>query len=57
VIASSRACHEAARALGCRLDSPFQTMAFLGLSVIPHLKLTDRGLVDVDAFELVDLWL
>jgi adenine deaminase len=57
VIASSRACHEAARALGCRLDSPFQTMAFLGLSVIPHLKLTDRGLVDVDAFELVGLWL
>ncbi len=57
VIASSRACHEAARGLGCRLDSPFQTMAFLGLSVIPHLKLTDRGLVDVDAFELVDLWL
>ena len=31
-------------------------MAFLALSVIPHLKLTDRGLVDVDAFELVDLW-
>ena len=57
VIASSRACHDAAQALGCRLDSPFQTMAFLGLSVIPHLKLTDRGLVDVDAFELVDLWL
>ena len=56
VIAASRACHEAARDLGCRLDSPFQTMAFLVLSVIPHLKLTDRGLVDVDAFELVDLW-
>ncbi len=55
VIAASRACHEAAHDLGCRLDSPFQTMAFLGLSVIPHLKLTDRGLVDVDAFELVDL--
>ena len=56
VIAASRACHEAARDLGARLDSPFQTMAFLALSVIPHLKLTDRGLVDVDAFELVDLW-
>ena len=56
VIAASRACHEAAHDLGCRLDSPFQTMAFLVLSVIPHLKLTDRGLVDVDAFELVDLW-
>jgi adenine deaminase len=56
VIAASRACHAAAHDLGCRLDSPFQTMAFLALSVIPHLKLTDRGLVDVDAFELVDLW-
>jgi len=56
VIAASRACHEAAHDLGCRLDSPFQTMAFLVLSVIPHLKLTDRGLVDVDAFELVDFW-
>jgi adenine deaminase len=56
VIAASRACHDAAHALGCPLDSPFQTMAFLALSVIPHLKLTDRGLVDVDAFELVDLW-
>ena len=55
-IAASRACHEAAHALGTTLDSPFQTMAFLALSVIPHLKLTDRGLVDVDAFELVDLW-
>jgi adenine deaminase len=57
VIAASRACLDAAHDLGCRLDSPFQTMAFLALSVIPHLKLTDRGLVDVDAFELVDLWL
>jgi adenine deaminase len=56
VIAASRSCHDAAHALGCPLDSPFQTMAFLALSVIPHLKLTDRGLVDVDAFELVDLW-
>jgi adenine deaminase len=56
VIAGSRACHAAAHDLGTALDSPFQTMAFLALSVIPHLKLTDRGLVDVDAFELVDLW-
>ena len=35
--------------------SPFQTMAFLALSVIPSLKITDRGLVDVDRFELVSL--
>ena len=55
VVAESRACVEAARALGCRLQSPFQSMAFLALSVIPKLKITDRGLVDVDRFELVPL--
>ena len=51
----SRACVEAARRLGCTLPSPFQSLAFLALSVIPSLKLTDRGLVDVDRFELVPL--
>jgi adenine deaminase len=45
----------AVRELGCELDSPFQHLAFLALSVIPSLKLTDHGLVDVDAFELVPL--
>jgi adenine deaminase len=55
VIAASRACVDAAHALGCPLTSPFQSMAFLALSVIPHLKITDRGLVDVDRFELVPL--
>jgi adenine deaminase len=55
VVAGSHACVAAARALGCSLESPFQSLAFLALSVIPHLKITDRGLVDVDAFELVPL--
>jgi adenine deaminase len=55
VIAASRACVEAARGLGCELPSPFQTLAFLALSVIPSLKITDRGLVDVERFELVPL--
>jgi adenine deaminase len=41
--------------LGCTLESPFQTLAFLALSVIPSLKITDSGLVDVDRFELVPL--
>jgi adenine deaminase len=45
----------AAERLGCTFPSPFQMMAFLALSVIPKLKLTDRGLVDVDRFELVSL--
>jgi adenine deaminase len=55
VIAASRACVEAARRQGCALPSPFQTLAFLALSVIPSLKITDRGLVDVERFELVPL--
>jgi adenine deaminase len=55
VVAASRAVVEAARELGCRLEAPFQHLAFLALSVIPSLKLTDRGLVDVDRFELVPL--
>ena len=55
VVEASRGCIEAAAKLGCTLASPFQTMAFLALSVIPSLKLTDHGLVDVDRFELVPL--
>lgn len=47
----------AARALGCTLPSPFMTLSFLGLAVIPELRLTDRGLVDVLRGTLVDLWL
>jgi adenine deaminase len=47
---------EAARNLGSGLHDPFMALSFLGLEVIPSLKITDRGLVDVDAFQLVDLW-
>ncbi|ODU12111.1 MAG: adenine deaminase [Variovorax sp. SCN 67-85] len=43
----------AVRALGTELHEPFLQMAFLPLPVIPHLRITDRGLVDVDRFELV----
>ena len=55
VAAGSRACVRALEALGCTVEAPFQTLAFLALSVIPALKLTDQGLVDVDAFRLVPL--
>ncbi|MBD0329366.1 MAG: adenine deaminase [Thermoleophilia bacterium] len=55
VLARSRACGDAARGLGCELRAPFQVLSFLALSVIPSLKITDRGLVDVDRFELVSL--
>ncbi|BBE72359.1 adenine deaminase [Oharaeibacter diazotrophicus] len=44
----------AARALGCTLPEPFLQVAFLPLPVIPHLKITDRGLFDVDAFAFVE---
>ncbi len=41
------------QSFGCPLQEPFLQMAFLPLAVIPHLKLTDLGLVDVDNFELL----
>ena len=47
---------EAAHTLGASLPDPFMTLGFLALPVIPHLKITDKGLVDVDKFELVDLF-
>ena len=55
VVAESRALADAARALGCTLDAPFHSLGFLALSVIPALKITDHGLIDVDRFEVVDL--
>lgn len=44
---------DAAKALDCVLPEPFLQVAFLALPVIPHLKITDRGLFDVDAFDFV----
>ena len=55
VIRRSLACNDAARELGWSGATPFLTLSFLGLSVIPSLKITDRGLVDVDRFEIVPL--
>jgi adenine deaminase len=43
----------AASALGCPLSEPFLQVAFLPLAVIPHLKITDFGMVDVDRFEVI----
>jgi adenine deaminase len=47
---------EASRLLGSELHDPFMAMSFMALEVIPSLKLTDVGLVDVDKFEVVPLW-
>jgi adenine deaminase len=46
----------AVRERGCGVGAPFMAMSFLALPVIPHLKLTDRGLVDVDAFAFTDVF-
>ncbi|RMH68383.1 MAG: adenine deaminase [Gemmatimonadetes bacterium] len=48
--------HHAAEKIGSVLPNPFITLAFIALPVIPALKLTDKGLVDVNQFEIVDLW-
>ncbi len=43
----------AARGLGVELEEPFLQLAFLALPVIPHLKITDHGMVDVDRFDVI----
>ncbi len=53
VVRGIRELEGAAGALGCTLPDPFMTLSFLALPVMPHLKLTDLGLVQVDRFEVV----
>jgi adenine deaminase len=48
--------HRSAKSLGCTLPDPFMTLSFLALPVIPELKLTDKGLVDVTQFKIVPLF-
>jgi adenine deaminase len=56
VAAAAHRMEEAARTtLGASLPSPFMAMSFMALSVVPELKLTDRGLIDVTRAELVPL--
>lgn len=50
-----RALHETTATLDVTLRRPFMALSFLSLSVIGELKITDRGLVDVERFELIDL--
>jgi len=45
-----------AKTLGCELPDPFMILSFLSLPVIPELKLTDKGLVDVNQFKIVSLF-
>ena len=55
VVAGLDGVHRALADLGVALEAPFMALSFLALSVIPALKLTDRGLIDVDRFEIVPL--
>jgi adenine deaminase len=50
------ALHRAAKSLGCKLPDPFMTLSFLSLPVIPELKITDKGLIDVNQFKIVPLF-
>jgi adenine deaminase len=56
VVAGLDNVRRAARRLGSKLDDPFMAMSFLALPVIPELKLTDKGLVDVKEFAFTDLF-
>ncbi|MCY3708640.1 MAG: adenine deaminase [Caldilineaceae bacterium] len=47
---------DAAHEFGSSIRDPFMAMSFMALEVIPKLKLTDQGLVDVEAFDFVDLF-
>ena len=53
VVAGLEKLQKIARELGCVLPAPFATLSFLALPVIPELRLTDLGLVDVSEFKLI----
>jgi adenine deaminase len=53
VVAGLAKLEKTAREIGCTLPSPFAALSFLALPVIPELRLTDLGLVDVNAFKLI----
>ncbi len=48
--------HREAEKLGCELRSPFMKLSFLALPVIPKLRITDYGLIDVELFQVVSLF-
>jgi len=45
---------KAAKEAGSKLSAPFMTLSFMALLVIPHLKLSDKGLFDADTFQFVN---
>ncbi|MCP8320666.1 MAG: adenine deaminase, partial [archaeon] len=55
IVVNLKKLYEEVSKLGCSLIAPFMTLSFLALPVIPELKITDYGLVDVGKFDLVSL--
>ena len=47
--------NQAAHSIGCELNDPFMTMGFLSLPVIPELKITDKGVLDTNKFDFIDV--
>lgn len=47
--------HEVVKSMGSNLESPFMTLSFMALLVIPKLKMSDKGLFDVERFQFVDV--
>ena len=48
--------NQASHSIGCTLEDPFMTMAFMSLPVIPELKITDKGLFDTKTFNFTDMF-
>lgn len=55
VLQNLKLLHRKAEEMGCKLPSPFMTLSFIALPVIPELRLTDKGVVDVNKFCIVPL--
>lgn len=55
IVREVEALFEAVKTVGCAVHDPFMQLAFLSLPVIPFLKLTDRGLVDVEKFDFIEV--
>ena len=51
-----KAVKAAVSSLDCDLEDPFMALSFLALPVVPELRLTDKGLVDVSRFQIVPLF-
>ena len=48
--------NNASHSIGCTLEDPFMTMAFMSLPVIHELKVTDKGIFDTNKFDFVDIF-